>query len=146
MPTRLIAAILLVAVALSGCAHRAAGSRAPAVPVPDAGAGAQQAARRDPDVWRRYVRSLAPGTRVRMELVDGRRITGTLMGLEDDAIVVQPRTRLPEPARVIALDRVAWLEPDTGGIGAGRAIAIGVLSGAASFLALMLVTFALISD
>lgn len=151
MPTRFLAASLALLLA-AGCTARTAGARIAALPGPAGSAAAQDPAAgqagagRDPDVWRRYVRQLPPGSRVRLELLDGRRLTGTLMGLDGDAVVVQPRTRLPEPERVIPLDQLAWLEPDAGGAGAGRAVAIGVLSGAASFLALLLVTFALYSD
>jgi hypothetical protein len=62
--------------------------------------------------------------------------------------MLKPRTRIPEPLRRVPLGDITSIEVETasGGIGAGKAAAIGVASGAAAFLTLLLVSFAILAD
>jgi hypothetical protein len=134
-----MAAILCFALVCSGCATAAQG-RYTAAP----SAAAQ---RPDPALVASYVKQLPIGSRVRIGLADGSRIRGTLMQAGDRAIVVQPRTRIPEAPLEIAMDRVVAVELETNGNGhVGKAIAIGFGAGAAGALAVFLILVAAISD
>ena len=81
---------------------------------------------------------------MRVSLTGGDRITGTLMKSDDREIVVQPRTRIPEPPLQIAVDRIVSVELETNGhtgkaLGAGFA---GGVLGTLSVFAVLAVLFA----
>ncbi len=61
-----------------------------------------------------YAQKLAPGTTVRVQRAGGPAVRGTLMKATNDAIVVQPRTRIPEPAIEIPTTDILGLTPETG--------------------------------
>ena len=97
------------------------------------------------DIWRGFAQSLDVGARVRVRLVDGQRASATLIAANADSLLLQPRTRVPVPVQRIAYDRIASLERDDGrGIGAGKAVAIGVASGVGAFLGTLLILIATI--
>jgi hypothetical protein len=99
------------------------------------------------DAWRRLARQLPPAAIVRLQLADGTRLTAVVLVADDDAIVVKPKTRIPEPQRRIPYSTIESLELDTGrGIGAWKAAAIGVGTGAATFVTLLLLTIVLLDD
>jgi hypothetical protein len=79
------------------------------------------------------------GSRVRVQTVDGRRFTATLLAADDAGVVLKRTTRVPEPAVRVAFDRVARLERDqsTGGWSVGKAIALGLSAGAGAVLSLI---------
>ena len=90
-----------------------------------------------------YVQRLPPGSKVRVERSDGSTLRGTLMQTGGDAIVVQKSTRLPEPPVSIPIDQLARVTTDSGGgIGAGKAAAIGIASGVGAFFAVLAMAFA----
>src|SRR5687768_9695063 len=98
-------------------------------PVADAQAAAQES------VWRTFAERIEVGTRVRVRLSDGQRITATLVQAAPDGLLLQPRARLPVPVQRVPYDAVASIERDDArGIGPGKAVAIGVASGVATFL------------
>jgi hypothetical protein len=90
-----------------------------------------------PGVTAAYVKGVPPGSRIVLTLTDGRRMKGTLLVVEEDAIVVRPRTRVPEPAQTIPLARIATIEAEREG-GMGRAVAIGAAVGAGAALGVFL--------
>jgi hypothetical protein len=97
------------------------------------------------DIWRAFAQKVDVGTRVKVGLNDGQRVVGTLITTDADGILVQPRTRVPVPVQRIAYDSIASLErDDTRGIGAGKAVAIGVASGVGAFLGTLLILIATI--
>jgi hypothetical protein len=92
------------------------------------------------EVWRTFAQKIDAGTRVKIHLRDGRRITATLLDAQPDGVLLQPRTRIPVPAqRVPYSDIVVMERDDARGIGAGRAVAIGVASGVGAFLGTLLI-------
>jgi hypothetical protein len=92
-----------------------------------------------------YVQKLQLGTRVRVDLASGRTVKGTLMKATDRAIVVQTRTRLPEPPLELALTDILAVTPESSN-GIGRAIGIGAAAGAAASLGVILLLIAIFSD
>lgn len=98
-----------------------------------------------PAVTAAYVKALSPGSSVILTMTDGRTMKGTLMVVQEDAIVVRPRTRVPEPALTIPLAQIATIEVQREG-GMGRAIAIGAAVGAGAAIGVFLALIAAISD
>jgi hypothetical protein len=97
------------------------------------------------EIWRAFARNLDIGSRVTVRLVDGQRASATLIEANTDGLLLQPRTRVPVPLQRIAYDRIASLERDDArGVGAGRAVAIGVASGVGAFLGTLLILIATI--
>jgi hypothetical protein len=97
--------------------------------------------------WRALAERVDPGTEVKMRLRNGQHFTATLIAAEPDAIVIQPKTRRPVPVQRVGYDAIASLERrDARGIGAAKAAAIGVASGAGAFLAVLAILAAVYGD
>jgi hypothetical protein len=132
---RWLALLLCVLLAAPGCATT---GTTPA-PAP--------ATERDLAVLGEYVQKLRPGSTVRIDLVDGRDLRGTLMKATAQQVVVQLRTRVPEPPLEIALTDLLRIAPETGnGSNVGKMIGIGVAAGGAAALAFFMILFAVFSD
>ncbi|HEX2444209.1 MAG TPA: hypothetical protein VHJ77_09725 [Vicinamibacterales bacterium] len=93
-----------------------------------------------------YVKALPAGAKIKVTMVDGETLQATLMALQEDAIIVRPRTRIPEPAQTIPLQRIASVEVQQPNGGLGRAIAIGAGVGAGAAIGVFLAIAVLLSD
>ena len=89
-----------------------------------------------------YLERLPAGSRVRARLAGGDTVRGTLMQATATGIVLQPRTRIPEPPLTIPIERIKAVEIDTSS-GTGRAVAIGAAAGGAAALGVILVLAAI---
>ncbi len=98
-----------------------------------------------PGVTAAYVKAMTPGARIAVTTTDGKTMKATLMMVQDDAIVVRPRTRVPEPAQTIPMAQIATIETEREG-GMGRAIAIGAAVGAGAAIGVFLALIAALSD
>lgn len=135
---RLVTVVLCAALAAGGCASTA--PRGVTV-APDAN---RQAAR---DVLAEYVQSLPAGSRLRVARSDGGSVRGTLMKVTDRSIVIQPRTRVPEPPLEIALADVVSVTPESShGPHIGKVIGIAVAAGAGAALGILMILAAIYSD
>lgn len=77
------------------------------------------------------------GSRVKLHTSSGRRLSGTLMSVTDEAVIIKKKTRLPEPAITVAFVDLARLERETSnGMNAGKIIGIGLAAGAGAILTL----------
>jgi hypothetical protein len=92
-----------------------------------------------------YVQKLPIGSRVRAELVDGRSLRGILMSATADEVVLQSRTRVPEPPLQVSLDIIRSVELEHG-TSVARSIGVGIASGAGGALGVLLVLAAIFSD
>lgn len=92
-----------------------------------------------------YLKRLPIGSRVRASLIGGTTVRGTLMNAADEGIVVQQRTRIPEPPVDIPIEQISAVEIENPA-GTGRAIGIGVASGAGAALGVFLILVALLAD
>jgi hypothetical protein len=102
---------------------------------------------RDADIWRAFVEKVPIGTELNVRLVNGQRFRATLVQTSADAVTILPKTRLPVPVQSVAYDEIASLERrEHGGIGGGKAAAIGVASGVGGFFGAMLIVLALVGD
>jgi hypothetical protein len=96
----------------------------------------------DGQVWRTFAEKLDVGTRIRLRLHDGRRVSATLVQAGADTLLVQPRTRVPVPVQPVPYDAIASIEREHGGVSGAKAAAVGVASGAATFAAIFLILLA----
>jgi small nuclear ribonucleoprotein (snRNP)-like protein len=90
--------------------------------------------------WQQVAAAIPLGHKVKVQLVDGKRISGTLMRVDSSNIMVRRSTRRPEPPLTIRLDEVSQLERDSGGgASIGKAIGIGLATGAGVILSLFII-------
>jgi len=138
MMMRGLALILCTAMVTSGCATTRVMQVSPA---PSGDRIADRA------VMAEYVQKLQTGATVKVERTQRRSVRGVLMKATDHVIVIQPRTRLPEPAIEIPLDDVlaVTLESKSGN-SIGRSIAVGAAAGAAVILTMFLISAAIWAD
>jgi hypothetical protein len=129
-----IALLLVTGVLATGCAARLQ----PGIPATTLGEQEGAAVMRD------FLGKLPAGSRVRVETADGTRFSGTLLAVDHERVVVQPRGRLAEPSRALPIASLRLVEPEVAGTNGslGKAIAIGVVTGAAAFLTMLLVALA----
>jgi hypothetical protein len=99
-----------------------------------------------PEAWRRFAQSLPPGSRIEVTTAEGRKLRGTLIAVEPEGILVNPRTRLPEPPQRVRFDAIASLDLDAGGSHVGRTVAIAAGVSAATVLAVLLALVAVWGD
>ena len=143
---RIISLALIAALLGAGCAQRRTMPATFSIAHAQAGATRQAAGPRDVEERRRYVEQLPAGTTLKIELADGTHLTATLMGVEHDVVIVQPKTRLPEAYRRIPLQSIVSLTIESGNFNVGKALAIGAGAGAASFFVLYSIVMTLLDD
>jgi hypothetical protein len=89
--------------------------------------------------WRKVAESIPLGSKVKVQMLDGDRVSGTLMRVDGSSVSVKKNTRLPEPAVAIPFDDVAKIERSKdGGVNIAKAIAIGAAAGAGAIVTLIL--------
>ena len=101
----------------------------------------------DENIWSDFSSKIDIGSELKVRLVDGTSFNATLVRVDQTGLLLQPRTRVPVPVQPVAYDTIASLAPvKKGGIGAGKAIAIGVGTGVAAFWGMFAVVVALWAD
>jgi len=98
------------------------------------------------DLWRSFAERVDVGTELSVRMSDGRRFRATLIGLRTDAMLVQPKTRVPVAIQAVPFEQIVRLERSKSGIGAGKAVAIGVAAGVGAFFGVMAIILAAVSD
>lgn len=139
--TRQAIVVMLCAALTSGCAT----GGVPRVALAQSPQAAAPRPTGDQTVLAEYVQKLAPGTRVRVDRADGTVVKGTLMKASAAVVVVQQRTRVPEPPLEIPLSDVLAVTPESGS-SIAKAIGIGAAAGAAAALGTILIMIAIFSD
>lgn len=145
---RTCALVVMAAMICSSCAARGPALRVDRPLASDKGSRAGGLARsgsmawQDPGVWRQYAAQLPIGSIVRIRTTAGERMTAVLMTMDEAGITVMPKTRVPEPARQVAFDRLAQLELARDGSNLAKSAAIGGAVGAGVFLGLLMLLFA----
>lgn len=105
---------------------------------------AQAPAPTEAAAWKEVAAAIPLGSRVKVQTVEGKRITGTLMRVDEGSVMVKKNTRMPEPALSIAFSDLAKLERDhPGGLNVAKAAAIGLASGAGVLLGLFMIALQL---
>jgi hypothetical protein len=101
----------------------------------------------DAQVWRTFAEQIDVGSRIKVRLHDGGRVSATLVQVTPDALLIQPRTRVAVPVQPVPYEAIASIERDVpGGMSAGKAAAIGVGAGAATFVGIFMILLATLSD
>ena len=103
-------------------------------------------AQTSPEVWRSFAERVDVGTELDVRLEDGQRLRATLVGVRSDAVLLQPKTRIPVPVQAVPYDAIVRLERTKRGVGARKAVAIGVATGVGTFFATMAILLALVAD
>jgi hypothetical protein len=94
-----------------------------------------------------YVQKLTPGSAVRVERTGGKSVRGTLIKATDRSVVVQARTRLPEPPIEVAMGDVLSVTPESPrGANLAKAIAAGAAAGAGAALGIFFIIVAAYND
>lgn len=94
-------------------------------------------------VWKTFAERLEAGVRIKVRLHDGRRVSATLVQAGEQALLIQPRTRVPVPVQPVPYDTIASIEREApGSMTAAKAAAIGVGAGAATFLGIFFILVA----
>lgn len=139
--TRLLSLLLSVLIAAPGCASAIAHQSRSQPGVPRIAAPGV-----DPMLMADYIRQLPVGSRVKVTRRDGKSIRATLMKHDTDPIVVQRRTRLPEPPIEIAVGDIVSIEPDTQNGSMARNIAVGAAAATGVTLGILILIAAVVSD
>jgi hypothetical protein len=101
----------------------------------------------DASVLLEYVQSLPPGSLVRVERANGRTLRGILMKATAGSLIVQPRTRIPEPPVEVALTEVLSVTPESpNGHNLVKAVALGAAAGAGAALTVFVILLTIYSD
>jgi hypothetical protein len=122
---RTLALVLVVALTVPACAAARATTSSPLV-VPPAS---------DP-VISTFVRSLPPGSRVRIEVASGRTLRGTLLQATENTVTVQRHTRVPEAPVAIPIRDVQRVTIDLAASNS-RGMAIGAAIGAGAAIGVL---------
>lgn len=99
-----------------------------------------------PEIWRNFAQRVDIGTELNVRLNDGRRIRATLVGVRDDAVLLQPKTRIPVPVQAVPYDAIVRMEPRKAGHSTARAVAIGAATGVGVLFGVMALLVAAVSD
>ena len=91
------------------------------------------------DAWRSVAAQIHAGSQVNVQLHSGQRFRAVLVRADQESLVLLPKTRLAVPVQTIKYEEIAALERREAGVGAGKAVAIGVAAGAAAFLGMLLI-------
>jgi hypothetical protein len=93
--------------------------------------------------WRKVAEAIPLGSKVKVQSFEGRRVSGTLMRVDDRAILVKKNTRLPEAAVTVTYDEIANIERDHGGMNWAKALGIGAAAGAGAILTIFVIALQL---
>ena len=135
---QLVAMLVIVAIAAPGCVA-SQGPRvqtAPVVPVSGA----------DHQVLADFAGRLELGAKVKVVVTGNKTVHGTLVKRTDEAIVLQLRTRVPEPLVQIRYADLLAIEPEVRSNTNARAIAIGVAVGVGAAVGTLFILAAIFSD
>ena len=91
--------------------------------------------------WRQVAETIPLGSKVKVQTAEGRRLSGTLMRVDGNAIMLKRNTRRPEPALTVPFTEMAKLERDqgNGGMHVAKAVGVGLAAGAGVFFSLILI-------
>ena len=99
------------------------------------------------ELWRAFAEKVEVGSSLKVRLHDGRKFTATLVQAQPGALLLQPKTRVPVPVQPVPYESIVSIERvRNGGIGAGKAAAIGVVTGVGAFFATLLIFIAVAYD
>ena len=95
--------------------------------------------------WRKVAEAIPLGSKVKIQTLDGKRVSGTLMRVDDTGVLVKKDTRMPESAITVTYDQIANIERNHagGGMSWGKAIGLGIGAGAGAILTILVIALQL---
>ena len=94
-----------------------------------------------------YLKTLPPGSTIRVDRIDGQSVRGTMLKVTDRSVTIQEKTRLPEPAFEIPFNQIIRVTPSgSNGNGVAKAIGIGAAAAAGAVLTIYLILLAAYAD
>jgi hypothetical protein len=93
--------------------------------------------------WRKVAEAVPLGTKVKIQTFEGKRVSGTLMRVDETGVAIKKNTRLPEAAVVVTYDSIANIERDHGGMNWAKALGIGAAAGAGAILTIFVIALQL---
>jgi len=94
--------------------------------------------------WHKVADAIPLGSKVKVHTLEGKRVTGTLMRVDDTAVMVKKNTRRPEAGVIVTYDHVTNIERDNGGgLSWGKALGIGLGAGAGVILTIFIIALQL---
>ena len=91
-------------------------------------------------LWRKVADAIPLGAKVKIQTIEGKRVSGTLMRVDDAAVTVKKSTRIPEAAVVVSYDAISNIERDHGnGMGWAKAIGVGLAAGASAIATIFVI-------
>ena len=97
----------------------------------------------DAQMWRTVAEAIPLGTKVEVQTLDGRRVTGTLMRVDQTSVLIKKSSRTPAPPIQVSFEQTANIEKSGGGLSWGKAIGIGVATGASAILTIFVIALQL---
>lgn len=93
------------------------------------------------EMWRNVAEAIPLGTKVKIQTLENKRVSGVLMRVDGTSVMVKRNSRRPEPAISIPFDDVAKIERENGGggVNVAKAIGIGLAAGGGVILSLFLI-------
>lgn len=131
---RKLTVVVSIAVLTAQCAAAAGGRMATASPA-ETGRAMLAAAEKVP-----------AGSRVRVELNDGNRFKAVMLAVEGEQIILQKRTRLPEPPLRLDPSQISYMELEGPRDGWSKMVAIGAAIGTGVTLAFLAILAASLGD
>lgn len=94
--------------------------------------------------WQKVASAIPLGSKVKVQLLDGKRVSGTIVGVDSTSLQVKRNARRPEPATVIAFDDISNLAKDNGGgMSWGKAVGIGLGVGVGAIVTIFVIALQL---
>ena len=98
----------------------------------------------EPVVWRDVAEAIPLGTKVKVQTLDGKRVAGTLVRVEERALQVKRDARRPEAATVVAFDQISNIQKvNGGGMTWAKAVGVGLGVGAGAILTIFVIALQL---
>jgi len=90
--------------------------------------------------WRKVADAIPLGSKVKVHTLEGKRVSGTLMRVDDTGVAVKKNTRIPEAAVIVTYDAIGNIERDHGGgMNLGKAIGFGLAAGASAIATIFVI-------
>ena len=93
--------------------------------------------------WRKVAEAVPLGSKVKIQTFEGKRVSGTLMRVDEAGVAIKKNTRLPEAAVVVTYVSIANIERDHGGMNWAKALGIGAAAGAGAILTIFVIALQL---
>ena len=93
--------------------------------------------------WRKVAESVPLGSKVKVQTFEGKRVSGTLMRVDETGVMIKKNTRMPEAGVLVTYDAIANIERDKGGMSWAKVIGIGLVAGAGAILTVFVIALSM---